>query len=389
MASQAGAGVAAGASAKAGAGALAGAGASAGASAGAATGASAKAGAGAGAGAGATALLRAERLTKTYAASSRRGFGSARLTAVNEVSFEVARGETFGLVGESGCGKSTLAMLALRLIEPTSGALSYEGRDMLKMGFRELREIRRDMQVVFQDPYDSMNPRLTLEEVVAEPLRVHGRGGTKRSRRERVEKLFADVGLPAHLMGRYPHQLSGGQRQRLCIARAIALSPRLVVCDEAVSALDVSIQAQILNLLLDLKDEFGLTYMFISHNLAVVKFMSDRIGVMYFGRIVELAAKAELFGNVLHPYTLMLLSAMPSPVPGDSRGAERRAAITGGVPSLFSPPAGCVFHPRCRFREGVCEREEPPLRDMGGGHCVACHFAGEHGLPRLAEQFAV
>jgi oligopeptide/dipeptide ABC transporter ATP-binding protein len=335
------------------------------------------------------ALLSAERLTKVYTASSRRGFGSARLAAVNEVSFEIARGETFGLVGESGCGKSTLAMLALRLVEPTSGALRYEGRDMLKMGFRELRELRRDMQVVFQDPYDSMNPRLTLEEIVAEPLRVHGRGGAGRARRERVEKLFADVGIPAHLMDRYPHELSGGQRQRLCIARAIALSPRLVVCDEAVSALDVSVQAQILNLLLDLKDEFGLTYMFISHNLAVVKFMSDRIGVMYFGRIVELSAKAELFENVLHPYTLLLLSAMPNPVPGGARGAARRAAAEGGVPSLFSPPPGCVFHPRCQFRRDVCAREEPPLRDMGGGHCVACHFAGEHGLPRLAKQFAV
>ncbi|MDR1539708.1 MAG: ABC transporter ATP-binding protein [Clostridiales bacterium] len=317
-------------------------------------------------------LIRFEELTKTFKVSSR-GFGSERITAVDHVSFSIRRGETFGLVGESGCGKSTFSKIALRLVEATSGSVFYEGRDIYKMPFRQLREIRRDMQVVFQDPYDSLNPRLTLEELAAEPLRVHKQGG-KAARRERVESLFNDVGLPTSIMGRYPHQLSGGQRQRLCIARTLALSPKFIILDEAVSALDVSIQAQILNLLQDLKKQFNLTYLFISHNLSVVKFASDRIGVMYFGRIIEIAEKRELFSNVLHPYTYALLSA----IPGAGLEAEkRRALMQAGAPSIFNAPKGCAFSSRCPWSKDMCGKEPPTLKDMGGGHCAACHFAGE------------
>ncbi|MEG1660959.1 MAG: ATP-binding cassette domain-containing protein, partial [Clostridiales bacterium] len=302
-----------------------------------------------------------------------KGLKNAKLTAVNDVSFDIRRGETFGLVGESGCGKSTLSKIALRLIEASSGAVFYQGRDIYQQSYRELMDIRRDMQVVFQDPYDSLNPRMTLESLVEEPLRIHGYGD-RSQRHGRIVELFDGVGLPRALLTRYPHQLSGGQRQRLCIARSLALSPKFVVCDEAVSALDVSIQAQILNLLLDLKDQFGLTYLFISHNLSVVKFVSDRIGVMYFGRLVELADKETLFQQVLHPYTHALLSAVPSPNPG---GNKRRVLLQGGVPSLLHPPSGCIFHERCPYGTERCRKEAPPLIEIGQDHQVACHFAGQ------------
>jgi peptide/nickel transport system ATP-binding protein/oligopeptide transport system ATP-binding protein len=320
-------------------------------------------------------LIRLEGLTKTFAVSGR-GFRSARLTAVNDVSFDIRRGEVFGLVGESGCGKSTLYKVALRLIEASSGSVYYQGRDLYAMRFRELMKARREMQVVFQDPYDSLNPRMTLEELAAEPLRIHKYGG-KAKRRERTEELFAAVGLPIQLIKSYPHQLSGGQRQRLCIARALSLSPGFIVCDEAVSALDVSIQAQILNLLLDLKEQMGLTYLFISHNLSVVRFISDRIGVMYFGRLVELAGKDELFAHMLHPYTFALLSAVPEPDPGWIR---KYAALQGSVPNMLHPQTGCVFHGRCPYGERICTQTPPELTDFGGGHYVACHKAGELNL---------
>jgi peptide/nickel transport system ATP-binding protein/oligopeptide transport system ATP-binding protein len=321
-------------------------------------------------------LIRLEGLTKNFFINSSRGFRSARLTAVNDVSFDIRRGEVFGLVGESGCGKSTLYKIALRLIEASSGSVYYQGRNLYEMSFRELRKIRREMQVVFQDPYDSLNPRMTLEELAAEPLRIHRYGGRAR-RLERTEELFAAVGLPAQLIKRYPHQLSGGQRQRLCIARALSLSPEFIVCDEAVSALDVSIQAQILNLLLDLKEQMGLTYLFISHNLSVVRFVSDRIGVMYFGRLVELAGKDELFGHILHPYTYALLSAVPEPDPGWIR---KYAVLQGSVPSMLRPQAGCVFHSRCPHGDRLCTQTPPEPRDFGGGHYAACHKAGELNL---------
>ncbi|MDR1204061.1 MAG: ATP-binding cassette domain-containing protein [Peptococcaceae bacterium] len=315
-------------------------------------------------------------MTKTFSINSSRGFRSARLTAVNDVSFDIRRGEVFGLVGESGCGKSTLYKAALRLIEASSGSVYYQGRNLYEMSFRELMKVRREMQVVFQDPYDSLNPRMTLEELAAEPLRIHKYGGRAR-RLARTEELFAAVGLPVQLIKGYPHQLSGGQRQRLCIARALSLSPEFIVCDEAVSALDVSIQAQILNLLLDLKEQMGLTYLFISHNLSVVRFVSDRIGVMYFGRLVELAGKDELFDHILHPYTYALLSAVPEPDPGWIR---KYAVLQGSVPSMLRPQAGCVFHSRCPHGDRLCTQTPPELRDFGGGHYAACHKAGELNL---------
>ena len=321
-------------------------------------------------------FIRLQNLTKVFSVNSAKGVGSTRLTAVNGVSFDILRGETFGLVGESGCGKSTLFKIALRLVEATSGAVYFEGKNIYAMRNREMLPLRRDMQVVFQDPYDSLNPRMTLEEVVEEPMAIH-HYLDRPARRKRIEGLFEAVGLPKALLARYPHQLSGGQRQRLCIARALALSPKFIVCDEAVSALDVSIQAQILNLLLDIKEEFGLTYLFISHNLSVVKFVSDRIGVMYFGHLVELAEKGELFKNILHPYTHALLSAVPSP---DPTNPARRVLLQGSVPSLFHPPAGCIFHDRCAYAEAVCAAEPPKLQDMGNRHFAACHFAGRLGL---------
>ena len=321
-------------------------------------------------------LLKLEDLGKVFSVNSSRGLKSTKLTAVNKVSFDIMRGETFGLVGESGCGKSTLAKLALRLVPASNGSVYYEGRDIYKMKYRKMQALRREMQVIFQDPYDSLDPRLNLEELMAEPLRIH-HYGSKTQRRERIEELFRAVGLSPDWLSRYPHQLSGGQRQRLCIARALVLSPKLVVCDEAVSALDVSIQAQILNLLLDLKEQFGLTYLFISHNLSVIKFISDRIGVMYFGRLVELASKETLFDRVLHPYTHALLSAVPNPDP-EKRG--KRILLQGSIPSLFHPPSGCVFHDRCPYVRDKCRAEEPPLIAVEDNHSVACYFAGEMEL---------
>ena len=321
------------------------------------------------------ALIQIEGLTKKFSINAAKGLKRQRFAAVNDVSFDIRRGEVFGLVGESGCGKSTLAMLVLRLLDATSGAVRYEGEDIMKMSQARLRRIRRNMQVVFQDPYDSLDPRFSLRRILEEPLLV-AKYGDAEKRQARIESLMQDVGLPVSLLKRYPHQLSGGQRQRLCIARALALSPTFLVLDEAVAALDVSIQSQILNLLLDLKDEFNLTYLFISHNLAVVKFISDRIGVMYFGRLVELADKEELFRNVLHPYTYALLSAVPEPDPDTVRSRE---ILRSGVPSLINPPSGCAFHPRCRYATEECRPSTPALRDMGGGHLVACHRAGVAG----------
>ncbi len=317
-------------------------------------------------------LIEIEGLTRRFSINSAKSFKKQRFTAVDNVSFSIRRGEVFGLVGESGCGKSTLASLVLRLIDATSGSVRYEGEDIMKMSQDKLRRIRRNMQMVFQDPYDSLDPRFNLRRILEEPLLVH-HYGTAAQRQARIEALMGDVGLPVSLLKRYPHQLSGGQRQRLCIARALALSPAFLVLDEAVAALDVSIQSQILNLLLDLKDEFNLTYLFISHNLAVVKFISDRIGVMYFGRLVELADKEELFRSVQHPYTYALLSAVPEPDPDSVRSRE---ILGSGVPSLINPPSGCAFHPRCRYAAEVCRCEAPVLRDVGGGHLVACHRAG-------------
>jgi oligopeptide/dipeptide ABC transporter ATP-binding protein len=321
-------------------------------------------------------LIQVEDLKKSFTAKKAgKFFSRLSLKAVDGVSFNIRKGETFGLVGESGCGKSTLALAMLRLIEATSGSVLFEGKDIYKMKKVELQAIRREMQVVFQDPYDSLNPRMTLKDLVEEPLIIHKVQQTLRQ--SRVRELFGYVGLPVELMKRYPHQLSGGQRQRLCIARSLALSPKMIVCDEAVSALDVSIQAQILNLLLDLKAELGLTYLFVSHNLSVVKFVSDRIGVMYFGKLVELADKNELFQKCLHPYTHALLSAVPNP---DPTVIKKRVLLQGDVPSLYNPPAGCIFCNRCQYKQKICNKEIPPLVDVGGAHLVACHRASELDL---------
>ena len=290
--------------------------------------------------------------------------------AVDDVSFTVDKGETLGLVGESGCGKSTTGRSILRLIEPTDGKIYFEGQDVTALDKNAMRSLRREMQIIFQDPYASLNPRMTVGSIVGEPLEIHkiARGSEKT---ERVASLLQKVGLRAEDMRKYPHEFSGGQRQRIGIARAIALNPKLIVCDEPVSALDVSIQAQVINLLEDLQEEFGLSYLFIAHNLNVVEHISDRVAVMYLGQIVELASDTDLYNDPQHPYTEALLSAVPIP---DPTVTKKRIILEGDVPSPIDPPSGCHFHTRCMYKEKVCEEEAPEFKHIGGGHWVACHF---------------
>jgi len=299
------------------------------------------------------------------------------IKAVDDVTLTIEQGETLGLVGESGCGKSTMGRTVIRLYEPTAGTVTFDGQDITNLGEVEMRPLRRRMQMIFQDPFASLNPRHSIGRTIAEPMRVHGLA-TRRQAQARVRELLVRVGLPADAATRYPHEFSGGQRQRIGIARALAVNPDFIVCDEPVSALDVSIQAQIINLLDELQDDFKLTYLFIAHDLAVVKHIATRVAVMYLGKIVELAETAALFRAPRHPYTQALFSAIPVPEPGARR---RRTILQGDVPSPLDPPSGCRFHTRCPYAQERCRKEEPRLAEDGAGHSTACHFWPEIGAP--------
>jgi peptide/nickel transport system ATP-binding protein len=317
-------------------------------------------------------LVEISNLTKRFAV--KQGVfarGVAQVHAVEDVTLTVRRGETLGIVGESGCGKSTTARLMLRLLDPTSGKIVFDGNDITRLSQRSLRPLRREMQMIFQDPYSSLNPRKTVGQIVGAPFAIHGMSKDKQTR---VRELLARVGLSPEHYNRYPHEFSGGQRQRIGIARALALQPKLIVCDEPVSALDVSIQAQVLNLLRSLQKDFNLTFVFISHDLSVIRQIADRIAVMYLGHIVELGDSESIYTAPKHPYTAALLSAVPRPT-AVGTAARERIVLTGDVPSPVAPPSACVFHPRCpRFHEGHCDVEEPLLRELAPGHEAACHY---------------
>lgn len=316
-------------------------------------------------------LLRVEDVKKYFEVGGGFMRKPAVLKAVDGVSLSVQKGETLGLVGESGCGKTTLSQTIIRLLEPSEGSIYLEGQDISHLSPRRLKPFRRQMQMIFQDPYSSLDPRMTVRSIIEEPLKNFG-AGNSHEREQRVQDLLRRVGLNAYFANRYPHEFSGGQRQRIGIARALALQPRLVLCDEPVSALDVSIQAQVLNLLADLQHEFGLTYLFIAHNLAVVAHISDRIGVMYLGKLVELAATDAVIGNPRHPYTKALLSAVPVP---DRRLRRDRIVLSGEVPSPLHPPSGCRFRTRCPMATEYCAEVEPPFKEVEPLHWAACHYA--------------
>lgn len=323
-----------------------------------------------------TPLLKVEHLHKEFPTGS--GFMGGKfskkvVSAVNDLSFEIRAGETFGLVGESGCGKSTTGRAIMHLDPPTSGKVYFEGRDISKMNKKELKAMRREMQFIFQDPYASLNPRMTIGEIISEPMVIHGIG-TPEERIERVRELLDVVGLNPEHINRYPHEFSGGQRQRVGIARSFILRPKLIICDEPVSALDVSIQAQVLNLLKDLQKQYGTAYLFIAHDLSVVQHISDRVAVMYLGKMVELSDWKTLYAEPNHPYTQALLSAVPIPDP-DVQQNRKRIILAGDPPSPIDPPSGCRFHTRCPIAQAKCSEEAPEFREIGEGHFCACHYA--------------
>ncbi len=318
-------------------------------------------------------IIRVEHLTKHFPVLRgviiKRQVGAVQ--AVDNVSFNIRKGETLGLVGESGCGKSTTGRTILRLYKPTLGKIYFKNQDISTLNPAEMRGLRRNMQIIFQDPYASLNPRMTVGKIISEPLRIH-HIGTPQEREQRVQELLLRVGLRPSFGNRYPHEFSGGQRQRIGIARALALQPEFIVCDEAISALDVSIQAQVVNLLKKLQKEFGLTYLFIAHDLSMVRHICDRVAVMYLGKIVELASRDELYGNPLHPYSQALLSAVPIPDPVKEENRQQ-IILTGDVPSPINPPSGCRFHPRCPIADQICKQENPEWRELQLGHWIACH----------------
>ncbi|MEO1987116.1 MAG: oligopeptide/dipeptide ABC transporter ATP-binding protein [Martelella sp.] len=319
-----------------------------------------------------TSLLQVEGLEKRFDTGGGLFSKARSVRAVDGVSFTIGAGETLGLVGESGCGKTTVGRLVLRLVEPTSGKVEFDGTDLLSLDAMQMRTTRRDLQIIFQDPLGALNPRMSVGELIMEPLMIHGVGDAV-SRQQRLGELLDLVGLASYHAGRFAHEFSGGQRQRICIARALALNPRFIVCDEAASALDVSIQAQILNLLQDLKKELGLTYLFISHDLGVIRHISDRVMVMYLGKVVETGSRKAIFDTPAHPYTVALLRSAPS----RNSGKTRYSAIKGDLPSPSSPPSGCRFHTRCPIASDICRTKPPALVPVGDqGHQAACHFPG-------------
>ena len=315
-------------------------------------------------------LVQVRGLTKYFRAQNSSAFNKRYIKAVDNVSFDIMRGETFGLVGESGCGKSTLGRAMISLYPPSSGKVVFDGQDLSELKPRELKTFRQKMQFVFQDPSASLNPRIDISNILHEPFRIH-KVGNRQERQKKIKYLLERVGLSEYHLSRYPHELSGGQKQRVGIARALALNPELIVCDEAVSALDVSIQAQVINLLADLQQEFSLTYLFISHDLSVIHHVSDRIAVMYLGKIVELGYSTNIYDQTLHPYAKALISAIPH---ADPTHTQQRILLKGDVPSPIDPPAGCRFHTRCAEATKLCGKEEPKLRQVSKGHYVACHI---------------